>query len=171
MPESMQVYAHLRVRQDRRTYDPLRKLWLSKQVGHEQEIHNIVTDAGRVSIHTFIYGTAAQRSSANLGVGYFHIGLSDDATPPAAGDTTLTAELSGNGLDRAAANPTLPTGSGTQTVIQNIFTYTGGPPQGIQKAALFDDPTTGNMAHEVQFTQRTLFTNDTLTITYTITLS
>lgn len=149
-------------------YDPQSGLFLYKVVD-EQEAWNIVTDAGRRQIHTYIYGAGPQR--AGLGGGLNYIALSNDATAPAAGDTVLAAELTTNGLQRSLATVTLPTGSGTQTVLQKIFTYTGVSSQGVQKTALFDLVSVGVMAHEIQFAQRTLFQNDTLTVTFSITLS
>ncbi len=156
-----------------RAYDFDEKTGLYRhRVESEEEAWNLVTDPGRVAIHTYIYGTTSQRTAASLGTGYNNIGLSNNATPPAAGDASLAGELSGNGLTRAAADTvTLPTGSGTATTIQKVFTYTGGSPQAVQKTALFDALSGGKMAHEIIFSQRTLFQNDTLTITYTITLS
>jgi hypothetical protein len=153
-------------------FDEKRGVWLTKVVD-VQEVHNIITDAGRRRIHTYLYGAGSQRSG--LGGGLNYIALSNDATAPAASDTTLAGEItdgSAAGLGRALATVTLPTGSGTQTVLQKIFTYTGAPgPQGVQKTALFDDASTGTMAHEIQFAPRTLFTNDTLTCTFAISLS
>jgi len=149
-------------------YDERTGLWLRKVVD-EQEAWNIVTDAGRRQIHTYIYGSAGQRSG--LGGGLNYIGISNDGSTPAAGDTALTGELSTNGLQRQLATVTLPTGSGTQTVLQKVFTYTGVSSQGVQKTALFDLASAGVMAHEIQFAQRTLFSNDTLTVTFAISLS
>lgn len=137
----------------------------------EVESFNLVTDAGRVAIHTYIYGTTAQRAAATLGTGLNYIGLSADGTPPAAGDTVLASELSGNGLTRALGTVTLPTGSGTTTTIQRVFTYTNVGSQVVQKTALFDAASSGKMAHEILFSQRTLFQNDTLTVTYSVTLA
>lgn len=167
----MEVYALVQVRQDRPYYDEERGLWLSRQVGDKTEDHNIVTDAGLVAIHTFIYGTAAQRTAASLGSGMHFVGISNDGTAPAAGDTSLAGELSGDGLDRVEGTVVLPTGSGTLTTVENVFTYTGVPAQGVQKAALFDALSGGNMAHEATFSPRTLGNGDTLTITFNITLA
>jgi len=150
-------------------FDEKTGLWLYEQVDEDEVADNIVTDAGRVTLHTFIYGKAADR--VGLGAGMHFIGISNDATAPAAGDTTLASELSADGLGRAEGTVTLPTGSGTITTVSNQFTYTGGGSQGVQKTALFDASSSGNMAHEIQFTQRTLFTNDTLTLTFSITLT
>ena len=169
--ETLTAKAHLTVRQDRPVYDPQTGLWSSQQVGDVEVVPNILTNAGRIALHTFIYGTAAQRTSAGLGVGMYYIGLSDNATAPAAGDTALPAELSGNGLTRAAGSVTLPTGIGTVTSVQKMFTYTGGGTQTVQKTALFDAASGGNMVHEILFTQRLLATNDTITLIFAITLS
>lgn len=148
-------------------FDERRGIWLRKQVEDDEVVENIITDAGRITLHTFCYGTAARTNGLNW------IGLSDWAGPPAASDSFLSGELTGNGLDRAQGVVTPPTGSGNQTTISKAFTYTGGTPQTVQMAALFDvagPPPTGNMAHEIQYSQRTLFTNDLITIQYTITL-
>lgn len=158
--------------QQHRAYDYDEKTGLYQyQKVDEVEGFNIVTDAGRVRIHTYIYGSAGQGQRTSLGGGLNYIGLTNNGTAPAAGDTTLASELSGNGLSRAQGSVTLPAGAGTSTTIQNIFTYTGVSSQGVQKTALFDASSSGTMAHEIQFPQRTLFQNDTLTVTYTITLA
>ncbi len=139
----------------------------------EQEAGNLVTNVGRVGLHTYIYGTAAQRSAATpivAGVGLNYIGLSNDGTAVAAGDTTLTSELSADGLARVQGTVTLPTSSGTITTIATTFTYSGAS-QAVQKTALFDASSSGRMAHAILFTQRTLLTGDTLTLTFSITLS
>lgn len=154
-------------------YDEKRGLWVM-QVIDRQEALNIVTDAGRRRIHTYLYGAGVQRTG--LGGGLNYVALSNDATTPAANDIVLAGEIvegvATAGLGRALASVTLPTGSGTQTTIQKIFTYTGIPgPQGVQKTALFDAATLGTMAHEIQFAPRTLFTNDTLTVTFAIALA
>lgn len=139
----------------------------------EDESYNLVTDAGLVGIHTYIYGTTAQRAAASpvvSNVGLNYIALSNDGTAPAAGDTSLTAELSGNGLSRVQGTVTLPTGNGTITTISHTFTYSGGS-QAVQKTALFDNSSGGRMAHEILFTQKTLTTGDQLTLNFSITLS
>lgn len=169
--ERLSARAHLKI-QHHQAYDFDEKsgLWQYRLL-HEGEAWNLITDAGRRLVHTLIYGTSAQKTTASAGVGLYYIGLSNDAAAPAAGDTALAAELVGNGLTRVAGTVTLPTGSGTITSVSNVFTYTGGGTQQVQKSALFDAASSGNMAHELLFTQRTLATNDTLTLTFNITLT
>lgn len=155
------VRIHHEVAYDR---DEKTGLWLTRAISEDEEVENLILNAGRVQLHAQCYQT-----SGLLTNGFNYIGLSNDATAPAATDTTLTGELSGNGLDRAQGTVTPPTGSGNQTVIQKVFTYTGSS-QSVQKSALFTAVTSGVMAHEVTFTPRSLGSGDTLTITYTITM-
>ena len=172
MKQTITARAFLTVRHDQAyAYNEKRGIWLYK-CGPEEEVGNILTDAGRVAIHTYLYGSAGQRTTASLGPdGLSYIGLTDDASPPVDGDTSLTGEISGNGLSRVQSAVTLPTGTGAITSLQHQFTYTGGAAQGVQKTALFDASSGGNMAHEILFTQRILATNDTLTVTFNISLS
>jgi hypothetical protein len=176
MLEILPAFGKLKISHQRAyDFDEKRGLWLYKIVDaqlDEEDYHNIITNAGRVGLHTYVYGTSSQRSSAtpvvsNVGLNY--IGLTNDSGAPAASDTSLASELSGNGLTRAQGTVTLPTGSGNQTTIAKTFTFTGAS-QAVQKTALFDDPSAGRMIHEIQFTQRTLLTNDTLTVTFTLTV-
>jgi hypothetical protein len=139
------------------------------EVVSKHEAHNILTDAGRVAIHTYIYGTSAQRTSAGLGSGLNFIAISNDPATPVAGDTALASELTTNGLARAQGSVTLPSLGGNQTIISKVFTYTGVSQQGVQKTALFDASSNGKMAHEIIFPQRLLATNDQLTIQFAIT--
>ncbi len=163
--------AILKVRHDTAyDYDEKRGIWLYRK-GEEEEVGNILTDVGRRLIHTLVYGTTAQKTSASAGIGLHFIGLSDDGTAPSASDTVLPAELSGNGLDRVEGAVALPTGAGVVTTVLNQFIYTGGANQTVQKTALFDAVSIGNMCHELLFTQRTLATSDTLTLTFSVTLT
>jgi hypothetical protein len=169
---STQARAVCKIRHDRAyDFDPSRGIWL-RRLESEEEVGNLITNAGRVTLHTYLYGTAAQRASAVLGAdGLSYIGLTNDGAAPAAGDVALTSELSGNGLTRGPGVVVLPTGSGTVTTVTRVFTYVGGPSQAVQKTALFDAASGGHMAHEILFTSRTLATNDTLTVSFSITLS
>ena len=164
--------AHLRVHVERAyDFDAKRGIWLRRQVEADVEAHNLLTNTGRVQLHTQDYGTTGLLTN-----GFNWIGLSNDATAPAATDTSLASELTNGtaaGLGRVQGMVTLPVGSGNMTTIANTFTFTGGGSQGVQKTALFTvtgPPVAGVMNHEIAFTQRTLFTNDTLTLTFTITL-
>lgn len=171
--DTLRPRAKVRIHHER-AYDFNEKtgLWLTRPVDEDVVVDNIVTDAGLAWIHAYIYGTAISVPDRTLlGGGFNYIGLSNDAAAPLAADTSLPVELVGDGLTRALAAVTLPVAPGNQTTVAYTFTYLGIPPQGVQKSALFDLSLGGTMAHEVQFATRTLNTNDTLSVTYTVTIS
>lgn len=170
--ENLKARAILKLRHERPyDYDEARGVWLYRRVDEDDEYHNIVTNAGRVAIHTYVYGTVDQRVAGSLGSGLNYIALSNDAALPVAGDTELAGELVADGLERTQGTVTLPTGSGTITQVRNQFTYVGADPQSVQKAALFDQAVGGNMAHELVFIPRVLSANDSMTLVFSITLS
>lgn len=134
-------------------------------VDDDELVWNQKTNVGIVQLHLQGYGTTGLAT-----VGNRFIALTNTAVTPAAGDTTLSGEIVTNGLARASATVTLPTGSGTQTTIDNTFTCATAP-QAAQAAATFNASSSGVMNHELTFTQRSLQIGDTLETTYTITLS
>lgn len=128
----------------------------------EETIWNLVTNSGRDQLHLQGYGTTGLATN-----GFNYIALSNDSTAPSASDTSLTGEISANGLGRTQGAYAHTTGTNT-TTISNTFTATGS--QSCQKAALFNASSSGVMNHEATFTQRSLISGDTLAVTYTITL-
>ena len=155
-----QVRIHHEVAYD---YDEERGLWLTRPEEEDDEVWNIILDGGRDYLHQQCYATGGLGTN-----GLNYIALSNDAAAPAATDTTLTGELTSNGLNRQQGTVSHTVGT-NQTTVQKVFTFTGGT-QAVQKSALFNLSSSGIMAHEVQFTQRTLNTNDTLTVTYSISI-
>jgi hypothetical protein len=165
MQETPSFAAILRVHVERAlAYDEEKGLWLYQQVEEDELVHNLITNTGRVQMHTQLYATTGILTN-----GFNYIAVSNDATAPAATDTVLAGEITTNGLARAQGNVTLPTGAGVSTTVSFTFTYTGASAQGVQKTALFTAISGGVMNHEIAFTQRTLNQNDQLTLTFTIT--
>jgi len=132
---------------------------------HSETTKNLITNAGRIFLHTQGYSTAS-----GVAAGFCYIGLSNDTLTETASSTTLSAEITANGLSRAVGTVTLPTGAGTSTTIAKTFTCSTGA-QAAQKAALFTAASGGTMNHVLSFTQRSLQVGDTLAITFTITTS
>lgn len=125
--------------------------------------YNVKTNAGIDFLHTQGYG------SSGLGAnGLNYIALSNDTLTEGAGSTTLSNEITINGLGRAQGTVAHTAGT-TTTTISKTFTATG--TQSAQKAALFTASSAGTMCHALAFTQRNLISGDTLTVTFTITLS
>jgi len=134
------------------------------KVDDDEIVYNVITYVGTVFLHTQGYATSG--IGAN---GCNYTALSNDPVTETPASTTLSNEITTNGLGRAQNTVTLPTGSGTQTVLDHTFTASG--TQSCQKAALFTASSSGVMNHVLGFTQRNLVLNDTLEVTYTITLA
>ncbi len=124
---------------------------------------NLLIKAGLDYTFDTTYDDAAK--SANYGLSY--IALSNDTVGETADSTTLSSEIAANGLSRALGTYAHTPGAATCTIAKT-FTATG--TQSCQKAALFSYSSGGAMHHVLSFTQRNLVLNDTITITFTITL-
>jgi hypothetical protein len=126
--------------------------------------HNLLTNGGRDFIHAQAYGNTSAGTQGSR-----YIAVSTDSGSPAAGDTTLTGEISTNGLGRAAAT-TNTHSAGTNTSVLGITFTASGAHTNVQKSALFNASSSGTMTHENTFTAVTLATNDQLQVTWTLTL-
>lgn len=120
--------------------------------------HNLRTNAGI----NWQYGQMAGGTAAVC----TYIALTNTAITPAATDTSLSGEITTNGLARALGTPTH-TSNATSFTLANTFTATG--TQAAQAAAILNASSSGTMCFENTFTQASLATNDTLTVTWTIT--
>ena len=133
----------------------------SKEIYHYED-HNLITDAGKDFISAQIGSASASANGAN------YIALSSDSTAPAASDTSLAGEISGNGLDRSQGTYSHTAGTNTFTVTE-VFSATGAV-NNIQKAGLFTAASSGTMLAENTFSSVNLISGDQLTITWTITI-
>jgi len=127
-----------------------------------QDVHNLVTNAGFDLISSAVSNTATQPAACN------YIAVTNTAITPAAGDTTLSGEISSNGLTRAQGTYAHTNGTQTYTV-SKVFTATG--TQASQATGLFNASSVGTMCYEATYTQVTVNSGDTLTVTWTVTLS
>lgn len=101
----------------------------------------------------------------------FWIALTTDGTAPAATDTTLTSELTANGLQRAQATYAHTTSANTYT-LSKTYTSSDGTPRTIQKIGVFNaSGTVGRLVFETAVSSPpTLVSGDQLTITETVTM-
>ena len=119
--------------------------------------HNLRTNAGI----NWQYGQMAGGTAAVC----TYIALTNTAITPAATDTSLSGEITTNGLARALGTPTH-TSNATSFTLANTFTATG--TQAAQAAAILNASSSGTMCFENTFTQASLVSGDTLTVTWTI---
>ncbi len=129
---------------------------------YHYEDHNLITDSGK----DFISAQIGSASAASNGANY--VALSSDSTAPAATDTSLAGEITGNGLDRAQGTYSHTVGTDNYTV-QRAFTATGAV-SNIQKTGLFTASSGGTMVAENTFSSVDLISGDQLTVTWTITI-
>lgn len=101
----------------------------------------MITTVGK----TFFRGRIEAPSA--LFSGTFYMAFSTDATTPALGDTTLTGEQTTNGFARISCTVTHTTGQNTW-VFATTPVYTGSTLTTINKIALFDAATSGNLIDE-----------------------
>lgn len=128
----------------------------------EHVSHNLVTNAGFDAISSQIANTGTQAAACN------YIALTNDGTAPAATDTSLTSEIAVNGLSRAQGTYNHTAGTKVFTV-SKVFTFTG--TQASQKAGLLNAAASGTLCSENTYTTVTGNSGDTLTVTWTWTLS
>jgi hypothetical protein len=129
----------------------------------------LLTNGGRDALHAQHLGTAAQPAAFN------YVGLTANATAPAAGDTTLTAEIAtaGGGLIRKQVTYAHTAGTNTST-LTGTFTVNGsdtGLPVIIAKIGVFNAVTAGTMAYETLLNATSTLTTvgDNVAITETVT--
>lgn len=125
----------------------------------------LVTNGGRDAFHQQHLSTSAQPAACN----YIALTANNGAGFLAA-DTTLTGELTTNGLGRAQATFAHTGGTNTSTLTKT-FTYTGSTSQGIASMATFNAVSAGTMGEEdaLSSTVTVATSGDTATITYTFT--
>jgi hypothetical protein len=128
-------------------------------------VHNLRTNAGI----NWQYGQMAGSTAAVCN----YIALSNASITPNVTDTTLSSEITANGLSRAgpitSTSYNVHTSNATSFTLQNIFTCATAA-QAAQAAAIFNNTYAngGTMCFENTFTQASLQVGDTLTVTWTI---
>jgi len=133
-------------------------------------VPNLLTNAGKDLLHN--YGYIYVTASAITAVGANFIALTEATITPGVTDTTLSSEISTNGLQRAAATTATHTPAANTSVVSKTFTASGSFTS-VLASALFTASSSGTMVHEANFGtgSGTLISGDQLAVTWTITLS
>lgn len=128
--------------------------------------HNLLCNAGRDAFHNLVYVNAAAGTR-----GYGYIASTESTITPAVGDTTLTGEISTNGLARADATTKTHTPGSNSTLLEHTFTASGSFTD-VKASATFVASSAGTMGHIANFStgSGTLIANDTLKISWTLNL-
>jgi len=121
---------------------------------------NLRTTAG-LDWQADVMGNATQPASARW------IGLTVNTTAPAAGDTTLTGEITTGGLGRAAGTYAHTPGATSYTITASWTA--SGTHTAVHKAGLFNAASGGTMAFETNLNaDATLASGDQLQVTWTV---
>ena len=128
--------------------------------------HNLLLTVGRDWIHAQLW---TNTSAGTIGANF--IGLTANASAPAAGDTVLTGEVNNtNGMGRKVATPITHTASATTSLLVSTWTASASGEASLQKAATFyHASTTTLIVLENTFTVTTLVSGDSLELSWTIT--
>lgn len=128
--------------------------------------HNLLTNGGRDAFHGLVYTNASGTTR-----GFGCIASTESTITPAASDTTLTGEISTNGLARADATTKNHSAGTNSTLLEHTFTASGAFTD-VKASATFNATSSGTMAHIANFStgSGTLATNDTLKISWTLNL-
>ena len=125
--------------------------------------HNLVPNAGLDWLAEIGWKVSTPTDTGRCN----YIALTNTAITPGATDTTLSGEITTNGLARAQATYAHTSGATTLT-LSKTFTATG--TQSAQAGALFTAASGGSMCAEDTFTSASLLSTDTLTISWTWTI-
>ena len=135
-----------------------------------KDVPNVLTNGGKDAFHNALYVNPTATIAP-----FNYIAVSTQTGTPAATVTTLTGEVSTNGLNRAQAGTSgqdtrsHTNGQNTST-LRHQFTATGAV-SGIRVSGLFNAASLGTLSHAaVMDNSRTVADQDTLTVTWTLTL-
>lgn len=128
--------------------------------------HNLLTNGGRDAFHALCYTNASAGTR-----GYGFIASTESTITPTAGDTTLTGEITTNGLGRADATTKSHSAGTNTTLVEHTFTASGAFTD-VKASATFVASSSGTMGHIANFStgSGTLAANDTLKISWTLNL-
>ncbi len=121
--------------------------------------HNLETNAGLDWQASVMGSTSTPPATCN------YLALTATAITPAATDTSLSGEITTNGLARAQGTYSHTTGASSYSI---AHTWTATAAQSADAAGMFNAASSGTMCFENTFTSVSLQANDTLTLTWTV---
>lgn len=131
------------------------------KIKDERGIDNLVVSAGKAEVAALIGGVAG-------GVAFGYIAIGTGATGPAAGNTTLEAEITTGGGERGASSNSQITTAVTNDTLQAEKTFTFTAAFAVTEAGLLNAASTGDLLSRQTFTAINVANADTLTITWKI---
>ena len=128
------------------------------QVRDTFEVENLVTNAGFAQL-ALLAGDASA-------VPFTYLAVGTSSTTPAVTDTTLTAETTTNGLERAAGTVSRVTTTVTNDTYQVVKTWTATGSVTVEEVGVFNAASTGTMLSHALTGTKAVTSGETLTGTY-----
>lgn len=137
-------------------------------VKDERHIDNLIVDAGVEGVASRI---APHDGSVNPTAAYNFIALGTGSTAVAAGDTALAAELPTGANYARLQDATAQYSASTKKLVLSVTFAPGQATGTLRESGIFNAAAGGNMFARQTFTEITKASGDTLTVTWTITLT
>ena len=122
-------------------------------------MQNTITNAALAVVSGLVGAVDAQTAFTYLAVG-------TDSTAESAAHTALQAEITTNGLERAAATVTRETTTQTNDTLQLVKVWTATGSSTIEEIGAFNDASAGTMFGRKLTTSKAIAATETLTATY-----
>jgi len=134
----------------------------------ERHIDNLIVDAG---VEGIAYRLAPHDGSTTPASAYNYIGLGTGDTEVDAADTELAAELPTGVNYERLQDTTAQYSSSTKKLVLSVTFAPGDATGTLKESGIFNAATDGDMFARQTFTEITKASGDTLTVTWTITLT
>jgi hypothetical protein len=121
---------------------------------------DVITTVGKNAVAEKIGGLGSHADFEALALG-------TSGTAAAATNTALAAEIAGSGLARATATVS----TTTANILQLVHTWTATGTKAIKECGIFNHASTGTMLARSDFSSITVDSDDSIQITYKITVS
>lgn len=129
----------------------------------EWTVHNLVTSAGKAQL--------ALLAGDGSATPFTYLALGTSSTAPAVGNTTLGAEITTNGLQRASATVTRTTTSVTNDTLTLSKTFTATGSHTVEEVGIFNASSAGTLLGRALTSTKSLISGETITATYNVQFS
>ena len=126
----------------------------------EWTVNNLITSAGKAQL-ALLAGDASATPFTYLAVG-------TSTTAASVGQTALVAEISTNGLSRAAATVSRVTTTVTNDTLQLVYTWSVSGTSTVEEVGIFNASSSGTMLGRALTTSKAVVNGDSLSITYKV---
>jgi hypothetical protein len=135
---------------------------INGKVRDSWKVDNLVVNGGLAFITGLLTGTGTVPT---------YIALGTDSTAVAGNQTTLVAEITDSGLERAVATDTQVTTTVTDDTFQLAKTFTATGSKTIEEAGIFNAASSGTMLSRALTTSKAIANGESIVVTYKLALA